>query len=89
MQDKPNFHLNMQMILPSHTQESLPMDLEDDTAEEINKKPFVEADPPEIEYGTVYLGQVCQQKVKIRSSCLADVSISSSLFSIVYFNQGR
>lgn len=63
-------------------------DVED--AEGSPAEAFLSAEPMELDFGAVYLGQVCGPlTVEIKSSSLQDVSISSSLFSIIYFEGGQ
>ena len=66
------------------------MDLpEDDDRQSTPQAAFLKAEPLELDFGAVYLGQVCGPlKIKVTSSNLHDVSLSSSLFSIIYFEGG-
>ena len=43
----------------------------------------------DLDFGKVYLGQICRMPVKIKSSCLGDVSLSSSLQQVVYFKDEK
>ena len=50
---------------------------------------FLKADKLEINFGTVYMGQVCGPlPIQVKSSDLTQVTLSSSLYSIVYFEGG-
>ena len=65
----------------------LPQDDSPEKAEQLEA--FLQAEPLELDFGMIYIGQICSQPVQIKSSCLADVTLSSSLFSIVYFKDGK
>ena len=45
--------------------------------------------PDEIDFGSVYSGQVCSRPVKIKASKLSDVTISSSLYGVIFFEGDR
>ena len=70
----------MQMISPDKTRRG---------ELQIDNKPFLSAEPLELDFGQVYLGQVCCLPIRVRSSNFAGTKLSSSLYSIVYFKDGQ
>ena len=52
-------------------------------------KPFLEAEPVDLNFGQIYLGQICSLPIRVRASNYACTSMSSSLYSIVYFKDGK
>lgn len=40
----------------------------------------------ELDFGTVYTGQLVSLPVKVAASCLDDVTLSSSLYGVVFFS---
>ena len=50
---------------------------------------FLKAEELELDFGNVFIGQVCGPlPIKLKASNMNDVSLSSSLYSIVFFDGG-
>ena len=75
---KGHFNLNIKMIR-SETEENKHPE------EATQIEPFLEVNPMVVDFGTVYTGQLCSLPVKVTASCLEDVTLSSSLYGVVYF----
>ena len=75
----------MQMILPSDSV----MQEGQARGEAEPRQPYLEAEPLELDFGNVNVGQVCERRVVLRSSNIGDVSLSSSLFQIIFFKDGK
>ena len=71
----------MQMILPEDEEQTIGTSEKKKLSElERPLKPYLKVEPLELDFGTVYLGQVGSRSVHIEASCLSDVEVTSSLY---------
>ena len=79
--NQSNFNIQMQMILPEDEGQNIATSEKKNSSEvERPPKPYLKVEPLEIDFGTVYLGQVGSRSVNIKASCLSDVEVKSSLY---------